>query len=342
MANLGLPDPPALPVRQVLTRGRMLGFVLLLVIANLIWAGQPTAIKYIPASQLGPFAIAFLPFFFITPLLLPLLWWNRQAGSHTVRPTASDWMSFAVAGVGGQLVAQLGMTWGSVVGQASSCAILYLLIPVMTAVLASLLLKERITTLRVTCLAIGLAGVLLMSAKDLRNVSLLQGSYLLGNLLFLGGCAGASFYNVYCKGLMRKFHERDILIYSYITATPASLPLLIWKEPECFRNLAHLDARAWIAFAFLTLLVYGVSMLMFFYVLQFLPVTVVLASTYLVPVFGVAIAMVLLGERLDALTIAGAVVVLAATVLIMKFEAVSESESTGNTGGSAGRRRDCT
>jgi len=74
-------------------------------------------------------------------------------------------MSFAVAGVGGQLVAQLGMTWGSVVGQASSCAILYLLIPVMTAFLASLLLKERITTLRVTCLAIGLAGVPILAAS---------------------------------------------------------------------------------------------------------------------------------------------------------------------------------
>jgi drug/metabolite transporter (DMT)-like permease len=336
MANLEPSNPPAPPAGRGLTRDRMLGFVLLLVIVNLIWAGQPTAIKYIPASQLGPFAIAFLPFFFITPLLMPLLWWNRNADSHAVRPTASDWMSFAVAGVGGQLVAQLGMTWGSVVGQASSCAILYLLIPVMTAFLASLLLKERITTLRVTCLAIGLAGVLLMSAKDMSNVSLLQGSYLLGNLLFLSGCVGASFYNVYCKGLMRKFHERDILIYSYITATPASLPFLLWKEPECFRNLAHLDAHAWIAFAFLTLLVYGVSMLMFFYVLQFLPVTVVLASTYLVPVFGVVIAMTLLGERLDAVTVAGAAVVLAATVLIMKYETVSESNSTGIGSDSAG------
>ena len=54
---------------------------------------------------------------------------------------------------------------------------------------------------------------------------------------------------------------------------------------------------------------------------QFLPVTVVLASTYLVPVFGVIIAMVLWHETLGTLTIVGAVVVLAATVLIMKYDA---------------------
>lgn len=323
-------DTIAQPVDGKLTRSRMLVTFLLLVLINLVWAGQPTAIKYIPEDQLGPFAIAFLPFFFITPLLVPLLWWKRKTDLPAARPTTADWLQFVVAGVAGQLVAQLGMTWGSVVGQASSCAILYLMIPVLTAFLASLLLQERVTTLRIACLSIGLAGVLLMSAKDLKNVSLLQFNYLFGNLLFLVGCVGASFYNVYCKGLMRKFHERDILIYSYITATPASLPFLLWKEPECFRNLAHLDARAWIAFGFLVLFVYGISMLMFFRILQYLPVTVALTSTYMVPVFGVAIAMVLLGERLDTLTVVGAAVVLAATVLIMNFEVVPAADSDEN------------
>jgi drug/metabolite transporter (DMT)-like permease len=61
-------------------------------------------------------------------------------------------------------------------------------------------------------------------------------------------------------------------------------------------------------------------MIMFFYVLKFLPVTVALASTYLVPVFGVVLAMVLLGERLSSLTLVGAVVVLTSTVLIMKYD----------------------
>ena len=98
--------------------------VVLLVLANLIWAAQPTAVKYIPGTVLGPFAIAFLPLFVITPLLMPLLSWRRPGEPVAARPTAGDWLQFAIAGVGGQLVAQLGMTWGSVVGQASSCAIL--------------------------------------------------------------------------------------------------------------------------------------------------------------------------------------------------------------------------
>jgi drug/metabolite transporter (DMT)-like permease len=298
-------------------------FVLLLVLVNLVWAGQATAVKHVQ-NHLGPFAIAFLPFCIITPLLIPLLFQRGRSAQPRVRPSLSDWKQFVVAGLGGQLVAQLGMTWGATKGQASSCAILYLLIPVITAVLASFMLRERITALRIVCLGIGLGGVLLMSAQDLLKSSFVESKYLAGNLLMLIGCLGASFYNVYCKGLMQRFHERDILIYSYITAAPAGVLILWWMEPDCLSRLAHLDAKAWLAMAFLTLLVYGISMLMFFYVLQYLPVTVALASTYLVPVFGVVIAMLLLGEQLSRLTLLGALVVLAATILIMKYDVAKD------------------
>jgi len=325
-------DSPLASTRPAATRNtRMAGFVLLLVLANLIWAGQLSAGKFIarddmPEPYLGPFAIAFLPFFFITPLLLPLLIWNRRKNPHAPRPGLADWGRFALAGVGGQLVAQLGMTWGPLKADPSSCGILYLLIPVLTAVFATLLLRERITPLRVVCLAIGLAGAGVISMQGVQAGSLLESAFFAGNLLMLMGCVGASFYNVYCKGLMARFHERDILIYSYITAAPASLPILWYMEPDCFARLLQIDDwRAWAAFAFLALFVYGISMLMLFYVLQFLPVTVVLASTYLTPVFAVALGKLLWGDALTATKIAGGLIVLLSTVLIMKYDAgVSE------------------
>lgn len=296
----------------------MLWFVFLLAAANLVWAAQPIAVKYIEPF-LSPFAIAFIPFFIITPMLIPLLFWGRT--TTLTRPAPADWIRFIIAGVGGQVLCQVGMTWGMAVGLASNCAILYLLVPVITAVLASIMLSERITALRVLCLAIGLLGVLLMSAQEVRTSSFLDSRYFKGNILMLVGCVGACFYNVYCKGLMRRFNERDILIYSYITATPAAMLILLWRDPHCFAQLGHLSTRAWVAMVFNALLVYGISMLMFFYVLQFLPVTVALSSVYLLPVFGVLLAMILLGERLGRLTLIGAVVVLASTVLIMKYDA---------------------
>ena len=299
---------------------RFLLFLLLLAGANLIWSAQGTAVKKLePFWGAYPIATTFVPFYVTTLLLVPYLLYKRRTNPESVRPTWGDWKQFAAAGILGQMVAQLGMTWGILRSLASNGAILNLMIPVITAVLASVLLKERITKLRIVCLLIGLVGAMLMSVRDLQSASLATG-YLFGTLLILGGCTGSSFYNVYCKGLLERFQEVEILIFSYITATVATVPLLIWLEPGSFAQMAQFDMQAWLAFGFLAVFMYGVSMLLFFYVLQFLPVTVASASLYLVPVFGVLLAMTLLGEKLGALTIAGGAVVLASTILIMKYD----------------------
>jgi drug/metabolite transporter (DMT)-like permease len=159
-----------------------------------------------------------------------------------------------------------------------------------------------------------------MSVSDWKQASFGDMRFLVGNCLILGGCLGSSFYNVYCKGLMQRFSEIEILIFSYITASIASLPLLIWVEPFSFSSFQRFDWQSWSAFAFLALFMYGASMLLFFKALQHLDVTTASASLYLVPVFGVFLAAVLLGERLNTLAIAGTVVVLGATLLIVKYD----------------------
>ena len=300
-------------------RGHAWRYLALLALARLIWAAQGVAVKIL-GRQLGPIAVTFVPFWVTTVLLIPLLIRTRRRNPRPVAPGPRDWLAFIVAGVGGQGLAQLGMTWGITKSLASNAAILNLLIPVISAVLATAMLRERLTPLRCVSFGIGIAGVLLMSVHDLRQSALFDSKMLAGNLLILVGCAGSSFYNVFCKGLMRRFPEEEILIFSYIFASLASIPLLIWVEPLRISALAGFDWKSWLAFAFLAIFMYGVSMLLFFHVLQFVDVTVASASLYLVPVFGVILGTTLLGERLSAIAAAGAAAVLGATILIMRFD----------------------
>jgi drug/metabolite transporter (DMT)-like permease len=303
-----------------------LRYLALLAAANLIWSAQGTAVKVLErpsnegAPTLGPIAITFLPFYVATLLLIPVLVWQRRSRPDRAPATSGDWWRFAVAGVFGQVLAQLGMTWGAILASASNQAILNLLIPVISAVLASIMLGERLTRLRVVCLVVGLIGVGLMSIRELEESSLFAKSYLAGNLLILLGCFGSSFYNVYCKGLLHRFGEVEILIASYIAASLASVPLLIWLEPIQIDALKAMDLRGWVAFGFLAVFMYGVSMLLFFWVLEHVPVTVASASLYLVPVFGVLLAYLILGETLSPFALAGAAIVLISTVLVMRYE----------------------
>lgn len=300
-------------------QGRTIWFFCLLSLASLIWSAQGIAIKVLDPF-LGPIAITFLPFYVTTVLFVPLLLRMREKTPGIATPSTRDWIGFTIAGVGGQVLAQLGMTWGISKSLASNGAILNLLIPVISAVLASLMLKERLTWLRILSLGIGLVGVVLMSVGDLRQASFGSMKFLTGNLLIFGGCFGSSFYNVYCKGLMKKFQEIEILIYSYITASVASIPLLIWVEPFHTHSLLAFDAKAIAAFLFLALFMYGASMLLFFKALQHLDVTTASTSLYLVPVFGVLLAFLLLGERLSAAALTGAAIVLVATILVVRYD----------------------
>ena len=300
-------------------RSGFAGYFLLLVLASLMWSAQGIAVKFLDPF-LGPIAITFLPFYIATLLLFPLLLRMRRRDPSRRSPSPRDWVQFAIAGVCGQVLAQLGMTWGISKSLASNGTILNLLIPVLSAVLASVLLKEKLTGLRIATLVIGLLGVALMSVGDFRQASFSSMRYRPGNLLILCSCLGSSFYNVYCKGLMSRFNDVEILIYSYITASLASIPLLIWVEPFHPARLMTLDVKAVAAFFFLALFMYGASMLLFFKALQHLDVTVASTSLYLVPVFGIILAVTLLGERLNPIAIAGAVVVLGATILLGRYE----------------------
>ncbi len=291
----------------------------LLALASLIWSGQGIAVKVLD-PHLGPIAITFLPFYVTTLFFVPLLLQMRRANPKAANPSAKDWIKFIIAGVGGQVLAQLGMTWGISKSLASNGAILNLLIPVISAVLASFMLKERLTPLRIAALVIGLLGVAFLSVGDFRQSSFGSMKFLTGNLLIFGGCLGSSFYNVYCKGLMQRFQEIEILIFSYITASLFSIPLLIWAEPFHFTSFLSFDKSSIAAFLFLAFFMYGASMLFFFKALQHLDVTTASTSLYLVPVFGVLLAASLLGERLSLTAIAGAVIVLISTILVARYD----------------------
>jgi drug/metabolite transporter (DMT)-like permease len=82
----------------------------------------------------------------------------------------------------------------------------------------------------------------------------------------------------------------------------------------------------WAAFQYLAIFLYGVSMVMFLKALGKVDVVVASASLYLTPLFGVALAYDILGERLVARTVVGSVIILSATAILFRFDKPVQSE----------------
>jgi drug/metabolite transporter (DMT)-like permease len=297
---------------------RQLSVALLLVVANLLWAGQGVAVKLL-AGGLGPLAIALLPLYFITMLGFGVLA-RRGNIAQKFRAAWRVRREFFVAGICGQLMAQVGMTLGVSWSSASNGAILSLLIPIFGALIAVWLLRERLSTLRVGALLLGLAGVFLLSPLRCATGPGSQTHELAGNLLIATGCLGSAFYNVYSKRLLNYFSGIEILFFSYFSTTAFSLPVLFILEPHCLRNLAQCTLTQWAAFGYLAIFLYGVSMVLFLKALGTVDVVIASASLYLMPFFGVALAFSILGEHLAPRAILGSAVVLFATLILFRFD----------------------
>jgi drug/metabolite transporter (DMT)-like permease len=294
---------------------------LYLMVINFMWATQAPVIKLI-GNRLGPVAIAFVPMILSTLLFLPALWYESKRLARPMQWRWGDARHFAIAGLFGFFFLQLTYTLGAQRTLAANAAVITLSIPVMVALAASIMLGEKLNVVRVFGFVLALGGVLMTSVPDIRGASFGSGQYLVGNVLFLGACAGSAFYNTYCKLLIdKKYTELEILVYTSVVASACSIPLLIWVEPLHVADILSLDRAALWGVLELALIVYGGSMLMFFSILKRLDVTQATLSNYVLPFFIGLLAVIVLKETITPLVIFGGVVVFASTLLVTVYEA---------------------
>ena len=287
-----------------------------------MWAFQFSGAK-IATEQLGPVAVALLPLAIATILLIPPLVVakrngagqdNRAArGKHAIR-------NFILLALLGSTPAQVCLTFGVKRSLAADASVLTLTIPVLTAIMAVILLGEKMTGLRWVSFAMAIAGVLLVSDIDWKSLQLFHGTYLAGNLLIFGSCLGSAFYNSFSKKLLESFNPVEVLVYSFIVTDIVLFALMLLFESGDWRTLATLDAPVWLSLVLIGLFSLAVSMILFFWVIQRIDVTQASLSIYLLPVFGVLISALTLHEKTTVHLIVGGVLVFVSTFLVTTYE----------------------
>jgi drug/metabolite transporter (DMT)-like permease len=212
-------------------------------------------------------------------------------------------------------------TVGSTKTLAANAGIITLTIPVLVAVFASVLLKEKLNIVRATGFVVAIAGVLLTSLPDIKGASFSEGKYLTGNIIFLLACCCCAFFNTYCKLLVDKnFTELEILVYSSLVGSIACIPFLIWVEPFNLSKLIHSGRTVLFGLLELSFIVYGVSMLLFFYILKRMDVTQAILGTYLLPFLIALLGVVLLNEKITATMFIGGAIILISTLMVTVYE----------------------
>ncbi len=317
---------------------RMVADISLLILVNAMWAGQYAAYK-VATERMGPITVSAWSFLLASVVLLPFLLAERkrsaaappagEAAAPSSAPyersllTRRNLAGFLIISLFGLIPGSAILAWGVDRSTASNAAIIYLTVPVTTALLASVILSERMTAAQWGSLFISLVGVLILSSADLRHLQLTSGKFLVGNLLVLAACTGSSFYNVYCKELLRRFTPLEVLVFGYLLTFAACLPLMVLVEHFALASLRDYRPATWLALIVLSVFSWGLAMVLWMFLLKRLDVSQASVSIYLLPFLGVVIAAVTLHEKITAAMIAGGIVTLMGTVLITSLDSSS-------------------
>ena len=112
----------------------------------------------------------------------------------------------------------------------------------------------------------------------------------------------------------------EILVYCSIIGCIASIPLLLWVEPFQYAEFMESGKVALYGILELSVIVYGFSMLMFFYVLKRMDVTQAILGTYLLPFFIALLGIVLLKEEITLVMVIGGSLILLSTLMVTVYE----------------------
>jgi drug/metabolite transporter (DMT)-like permease len=275
-----------------------------------MWALQFTCIK-LTQEQVGPYFTVWAPMLLATVFLIPFVWKDFNKANKVFK----DFLVFVPLALLGAFPAQVLMTWGTQYSLASNAAILTLTLPVIIALFAFLMLKEKMNKIRWVSFIIAIIGVILCSTGDIKQMDF-SSKYALGNLLIFLAILGNSYYNVGIKKIADRYTEMELVFYTYVVMVILLTPLVLYYEPDIFARIPSFTQQTWIGMSLLTFFHNFLSMILFFKALKVLDAMQVALSNYLITFIGLPVAAIWLGEKLNAPAIVGGILVLISTLII--------------------------
>ena len=282
----------------------------LLVILALIWSSAFFNIK-IATYSYGPLTIAFLRIFFGAIPVILLCFYKKIK----IEAFSKDWYWFASIGIINLVIPFFLIAYGVQKVQSNLAAILMASTPLTAAALAHFFTEnEKINLFKIFGILIGFSGVVFLFSD---NILITENNFFSAFLILFGSC----FYVI--GGLLtikisNKKNENvtaSILIWGSIVLLPISLFL---EQPW---NLSpRLDST--ISIIYLGIFSTGVAWLLRFHILKNNGLVFQAQVAYLIPIFGVILGFLILGEAITSKVIISMITVIIGIYIVKKASKV--------------------
>jgi len=264
---------------------------LLLTLAPLMWGGNAVAGK-LATTDWSPFTLTMVRWGCAALLLTPFAW----------RPLQRDWplvreklpLLFLLGGVGMcgfNLLMFLALNYTTAINVSIEQAAMPLLIMVANFVVFS----QRVRALQLLGLALSIAGVVVTTTSG-RPLDLLNGQFNRGDAFMLLGCV---FYAGYTFGLRWRppIHWLSYMLTISLAALLMTLPFAAWELSQEEGGWSVPRLEGWLALVYVVIFPTILSQIAYARGVELIGGNRAGLFINLVPVFGAALAVIILGEQ---------------------------------------------
>ncbi|MDC0707545.1 DMT family transporter [Stigmatella sp. ncwal1] len=232
-------------------------------------------------------------------VLLPFLWKARKAF------TPKLWPKLALIGAINSALPFALFAWAAQRAPAGIAAITNSMAVLFTALVAFIFYGERIGARRVVALAVGFGGVVVLASAKVAGAN-------------IGGAVAAGTAAAFLYGIgvnMLKRHLAGVPAGAVASATLSCAALLTLPFAVAVWPSQPIPTESWLAATALGVLCSGVAYALYYRLIQRIGAARAVTVTYLVPLFGVTWAWVLLDEPLTLTLVSAGALILGSVAL---------------------------
>ena len=276
----------------------------------MLWGGNFVAIKTM-LRDLDPLDVVFVrgagaAGFFILVLFL--------TGHPGLRMPRADWVRLVAIGLIGVTILNLAIVFGQSLLSAALASLIVTSNPVHTAIISRLVLGEPLTRRKLAGIGLAFVGLVIVLRWGAAGDAGFGASHVRGVLILAIAPFSWAIYTVLSKPLLRRHPPVHVAAYSTVIGALAFLAIPFFR-PGTLARVADLPARGWAAATFATLLSFVLAYILWYRGLRVLSPSQTAVYIYLVPVFGLLSAWLVLGEEPTLYLLLGGATILTGVIV---------------------------
>ena len=281
-----------------------------LTLLGAVWGGSFLFMR-VAATDFGPFALVEVRLALGALILIPFLWQARA------RFTPAVWLQVAGIALINSALPFVLFAWGAERAPAGIGAITNAMTVMFAALVAFLFYGEKIGPRRWIGLVAGFVGVTILASGHIAGANV-GAAALAGTAAALCYGLGINFVRHYLSG----FPSAAIAAANLGAGALLLLPLAIYSWPH-----HPIPAASWLSAVLLGVLCTGIAFVFYYRLIVRIGAPRTATVTYLIPLFGVIWAWLLLGERVTLSMVLAGALILAGVGMSQQREAKSGARS---------------